>query len=64
MDDWPRNTPHEEAPPSHRFPHVVGTWAEARGSYNPISMGLHVRRFHVKPPTRVNLLGFPKLLDP
>jgi hypothetical protein len=64
MDDWPRNTPHQKVPPSHRFPHVVGTCAEARGSYNPISMGLHVCRFHVKPATRANLLGFPEPLDP
>jgi hypothetical protein len=64
MDDWPQNTPQEEAPPSHRFPHVVGAWAEASETYNPISMGLHVRRFHVKPVTRVNLLGFPELIDP
>jgi hypothetical protein len=64
MDDWTRSTPHKEAPPSHRFPHVVGTWAETRGSYNPISMGLNVRRFHVKPPTRANFLGFPEPFDP
>jgi hypothetical protein len=64
MNDWPRNTPHEEVPPSHHFPHVVGAWAEARETYNPISMGLHVRRFHVKPVTRMELSGFPELLDP
>jgi hypothetical protein len=64
MDDWPRNTPQEEVPPSHRFPQVVGAWAEARETYNPISMGLHVRRFHVKPVTRMELSGFPELLDP
>jgi hypothetical protein len=64
MNDWPQNTPYEEARPSHRFSHVVGTWAKARGSYNPISMGLHVRRFHVKPATHANLLGFPEPLDP
>jgi hypothetical protein len=64
MDDWTRNTPHEEAPPSHRFPHVVGTWAEMWGSYNPISMGLPVARFHMVPATRENLLGFPEPFDP
>jgi hypothetical protein len=64
MDDWMRNTPHEEAPPSHRFSHVVGTWAETQGLYNPISMGLPVCRFHMKPATRANLLGFPEPFDP
>jgi hypothetical protein len=64
MDDWARNTPHEEAPPSHRFPHVVGTWAETRGSYNPITMGLPVRRFRMVPTTRASLLGFPEPFDP
>jgi hypothetical protein len=63
MDEWLQNTPQEEAPPSHRFPHVVGAWAEARETYNPISMGLDVRRFHVKPITRVELLGFSELID-
>jgi hypothetical protein len=64
MEDWPQHMPQEEAPPSHRFPHVVGAWAEARETYNPISMGLHVRRFHVKPTTRESLLGAPKPFDP
>jgi hypothetical protein len=64
MDHWPRHTPQEEAPPSHRFPHVVGTWAETREMYNPISMGLHMHRFHVKPTTRESLLGAPKPFDP
>jgi hypothetical protein len=64
MDDWTRNMPHEEAPPSHRFPHVVGTWAETRGTYNPISMGLPVCRSHMVPATCANLLGFPEPFDP
>jgi hypothetical protein len=63
-ENWPRHTPKKEAPPSHRFPHVVGAWAEARETYNPISMGLHVRRFHVKHTTRESLLGAPKPFDP
>jgi hypothetical protein len=64
MDDWLRNTPQEDALHSHRFLHVVGAWAEARETYNPISMGLHVRRFHVKLVTHVDLLGFLELIDP
>jgi hypothetical protein len=64
MDNWPQHTLQEEAPPSHRFPHVVGAWAEARGTYNPISIWLHVCWFHVKPTTRESLLGAPKPLDP
>ena len=54
---WPQNTPQEEAPPSHRCPHVVGVWAQARHGYNPISMGLHVRQIRVEPTTRESLLG-------
>jgi hypothetical protein len=64
IDDWPRHTLQEEAPPSDSFPHVVGVWAEARETYNPISMGLHMRRFHVKPTTRESLLGAPEHFDP
>ena len=54
---WPQNMPQEEAPPSHRCPHVVGVWAQARHGYNPISIGLHVRRIRVEPTTRESLLG-------
>jgi hypothetical protein len=46
MDNWPQHTPQEEVPPSHRFPHVVGAWAEARvlnhrilcGSYTTLNL--------------------------
>jgi hypothetical protein len=63
IDELPQYTPQEEAPP-HRFRHMVGAWAEARQTYNPISMGLHMRRFHVMPATRESLLGAPELFDP
>ena len=61
---WPRNTPQEDAPPSHCYPHVEGVWAQARHGYNPISMGLHVRQFRVESATRESLLGAPELLRP
>jgi hypothetical protein len=64
IDELPQYTPQEEAPPSHCFPHVVGAWAEARHTYNPISMGLHMRRFHVNPATRESLLGALEPFDP
>jgi hypothetical protein len=60
---WPQNMPQEEAPPSHRCPHVVGVWVQARHVYNPISMGLHVRRVRVEPTTRESLLGDPERLS-
>ena len=60
---WPQNTP-QEAPPSHRYPHVVGVWAQARRGYNPISMGLHVRRIRAEPTTRESLLGDSEPLHP
>nr|TKW28097.1 hypothetical protein SEVIR_3G302325v2 [Setaria viridis] len=38
-------TAQEMAAPSHCFPLVMGTWAEAWPRLNPISMGSHMRQF-------------------
>ncbi|CAL4924214.1 unnamed protein product [Urochloa decumbens] len=63
LDDLPREPLQENIAPSHRFPHVNGVWAETR-SYNPIPMGLHVRRFNCVRTTREALLGAPEHFFP
>jgi hypothetical protein len=59
VDGWPSETVQEEAPPTHRFPVAGGRRAVAMPMLNPISMGLHVRRFPRTSSTRESLLGAP-----
>ncbi|CAO2208236.1 unnamed protein product [Urochloa humidicola] len=64
LRELPRHTPQSVAAPSDHFPILVGTWAEAKATYNPISMGLHVNRFSCVSASRKTLLGSPEPLSP
>ena len=61
---WPRSTLQEEAPPSLCYVHLVGVWAKMGPTFNPITMGLHLRRFDIVITTREALLGAPEPFYP